>query len=83
MKPNPDDFAHWLRLTRAAEVLGSTPMNVLMQIKRGHLIGGEDEDGWLVDPESLAALLRQRDAGELPAVYKSGCSKDHGCQSCG
>jgi hypothetical protein len=64
-------------------MMQTTPLNVLMHIKRGLLVGREQEGGWLVDPESLAALLSKRAAGELPTVCQSGCSKNHGCPSCG
>ena len=73
----------WLPLTAAAEILGSTPLNVLMHVKRGHLTGVEGEGGWQVDPVSLAALLEKRREGAAPDVCRSGCSKTHGCKSCG
>ncbi|NJC89169.1 MAG: hypothetical protein FIB02_11675 [Desulfuromonas sp.] len=70
-------------LAQAAEALGSTPLNVLMHIKRGLLVGREQAGGWLVDPVSLEALLRRRHGGELPVVCKSGCGKKAGgCGSC-
>jgi len=83
MKSDRHDVAGWTPITEVAQLLGTTPLNVLMHIKRGLLVGREQEGGWLVDPESLTALLRKRDAGELLAVCQSGCSKHHGCQSCG
>ena len=83
MDTDSHDVAGWTPVAEVAQRLGTTPLNVLMHIKRGLLIGVEREDGWLVAPESLATLIQQRAAGELPAVCQSGCSKNHGCQSCG
>jgi hypothetical protein len=83
MDTDSHDVAGWTPVAEVAQRLGTTPLNVLMHIKRGLLTGREQEGGWLVDPESLAALLRKRDVGELPALCRSGCSKNHGCQSCG
>jgi hypothetical protein len=83
MKSDSHDVAGWTPVADVAQRLGTTPLNVLMHIKRGLLVGVEQEGGWLVDPESLATLIQQRDAGELPALCRSRCSKNHGCQSCG
>jgi hypothetical protein len=83
MKSDSHDVAGWPPVADVAQQLGTTPLNVLMHIKRGLLAGVEQEGGWLVDPESLTTLIQQRVAGELPAVCQSGCSKKHGCQSCG
>ncbi|TLM65917.1 MAG: hypothetical protein FDZ69_08130 [Deltaproteobacteria bacterium] len=83
MTNDHDPVETWLPLAAAAEALGSTPLNVLMHIKRGLLAGVEKESGWQVDPASLAALLRQRGEGGAPAVCRSGCSKAGGCKSCG
>lgn len=83
MQSDRHDVAGWTPVAEVAQIMETTALNVLMHIKRGLLVGREREGGWLVDPESLAALLRKRAAGELPAVCQSGCSKNHGCQSCG
>jgi hypothetical protein len=83
MKSDRHDVTGWTPVAEVAQRLGTTPLNVLMHIKRGLLVGIEQEGGWLVDPESLAALLGKRAAGELPAVCQSGCSKKAGgCGSC-
>lgn len=74
---------NWLSLSAAAAVLGSTPLNVLMHVKRGHLLGIEGESGWLVDPASLATLLDTRRAGDAPTVCSRSCArKTGGCGSC-
>jgi hypothetical protein len=73
----------WVSITRVAEELGSTPLNVLMHIKRGLLVGVEKDGHWLVETRSLAALLRRKLAGETPAVCSSRYKKAHGCGGCG
>ena len=83
MNTDNHEIESWMPITEAARLLGSTPLNVLMHIKRSLLVGRESEDGWLVDPVSLTALLDKRREGAVPAVCQSGCSKKHGCQSCG
>lgn len=77
------DVEHWLPLAHAAETLGTTPLNVLMHIKRGLLLGVELDSSWMVDPKSLTALLSKRSEGKVPAVCQSGCAKRAGgCGSC-
>ncbi len=80
---NNHEFTHWLSLEEAAQKLGSTPLNVLMHIKRGLLVGADPEGSWVVDPASLEELLSKREDGEVPQVCKSGCGKKAGgCGSC-
>lgn len=84
MKSALCDRYTWLPLVSAAEQLGSTPLNVLMHIKRGLLVGREGAAGWLVDADSLDVLLARRQRGAVPAVCRSGCGKQAGtCGSCG
>ncbi len=71
-----------LPLEEAAAQLATTPLNVLMHIKRGVLAGVETTDGWEIMAASLAALLQQRAEGAAPVVCASGCSKAGGCGSC-
>ena len=83
MNAQDHDGEGWLPLAAAAEILGSTPLNVLMHVKRGQLHGVEQECGWLIAPDSVATLLARRRAGEAPAVCSSGCAgRTAGCGSC-
>lgn len=66
----------------AARRLGTTPLNVLMHIKRGELAGEERADGWRVDAASLDALCRRRAQGGVSLVCRSGCGKAAGCGTC-
>ena len=83
MNVEPVDKNNWVSLAQAATILSSTPLNVLMHIKRGVLTGVEQEGDWLVAPDSLAVLLLTRREGNAPAVCSNSCSKAHGCKSCG
>lgn len=84
MKSETCESNTWLPLVSAAEQLGSTPLNVLMHIKRGLLVGREGAAGWLVDADSLGALLARRQAGAAPTVCRSGCGKPaRSCGNCG
>lgn len=83
MQANPTVKPQWFTLAQAAETLGSTSLNVLMHVKRGLLVGEEDADGWRVEGQSLAALVQKRGETGAPTLCASGCSKTHGCKSCG
>ena len=71
-----------MTVAEVAEALGTTPVNVLLFIKRGLLEGLESEDGWVVAPESFAAF-RASEAGKIGrATCRSACSRAGGCGSC-
>jgi len=71
-----------ISLDEAARRLQTTPLNVLMHLKRGLLAGVEENDLWQIDADSLAALLEKTGGGKAANVCASGCSKKHGCSSC-
>ncbi len=84
MKIEESELEQWLSLEQAAVELGSTPLNLLMHIKRGLLEAIEQEDGWRVDRWSLAALRRRRAEEPAALVCRSACGKPTGgCGSCG
>ena len=83
MNGNNSPVDGWVPLAQAAEILTSTPLNVLMHIKRGLLVGKECEDGWRVAAQSLEALVRQRGETGAATVCASRSVKAHGCKSCG
>lgn len=71
-----------MTVAEVAETLGTTPVNVLLLIKRGLMEGRESDDGWVVASESLAAF-RASEAGKIGrATCRSACSKAGGCGSC-
>jgi len=74
---------NWIPTAQAAEKLGTTPLNILMHIKRGSLLGVENDGVWLVESASLEALVRKRKEGIMPDVCQRGCAKHAGgCGSC-
>jgi|LGOV01.1.fsa_nt_gb hypothetical protein len=71
-----------MSVDEVAQALGTTPVNVLLFIKRGLLVGHEDENGWLVDGESFATF-RNSEAGQAGRAHcRSACSRAGGCGSC-
>lgn len=68
-------------INEVAELLQTTPLNVLMHIKRGKLIGTEEEGTWSVDSQSLAAFRAVREGADK-TLCRSGCSRTGGCASC-
>jgi hypothetical protein len=71
-----------MSIDEVAQALGTTPVNVLLFIKRGLLAGREDEDGWLVDGESFAAFRNSEAGQDGRAHCRSACSRAGGCGSC-
>ena len=71
-------------LTEAAKLLHSTPLNVLMHIKRGLLVGFETDNGWEVSSDSLEDLTVKTEGGQVNGVCASNCAKKHACgRGCG
>lgn len=69
--------------TAAAE-LSTTPLHILMHIKRGLLRASEGVDGWQIEADSLVTLLAQRAAGAAPLTCQSSCAHAGSCSSsCG
>ncbi len=66
-------------LSDAAKVMQTTPLNVLMHIKRGLLKGVEEKGRWLVNPESMEALLAKTGGSKADNVCSSGCDKKNAC----
>ncbi len=70
-------------IDEAARRLQTTPLNVLMHLKRGLLQGVEEDDLWRIDAQSLAELQARTGGGKAADVCASGCRKKNGCSSCG
>lgn len=68
-----------LPLAVAAQKMGTTPLNILMHIKRGMLQGVEIDGVWTIDNQSLEALMAKTGGGKAQDVCASGCSKKHAC----
>jgi hypothetical protein len=70
-----------LSVDAVAQKLGTTPLNVLLYIKRGQLKGEEIEGKWYVEPESLAALMSAKNGiGSAPCT--PACGHGGGCGGC-
>lgn len=73
--------AEKISLDEAASRLQSTPLNVLMHIKRGLLAGVEIDDSWWIEVASLESFLADREEPSMAQVCQSSCA--HKCPSCG
>jgi hypothetical protein len=71
-----------ISVEEVAKVLGTTPLNVLLFIKRGQLAGKEVEGVWHVDRESFAEFLESPAARNGSAPCRSACSRASHCGSC-
>jgi hypothetical protein len=71
-----------LSVEEVAKTLGTTPLNVLLFVKRGHLKGKEVDGRWFVDPESFAEFLQTPAARDGSAPCRSACSRSSQCGSC-
>lgn len=73
-----------LPIAEVAQRLQTTPLNVLMHIKRGLLQGCEGEDGWQIERASLEVFLAATGGVKATGVCATGCAAKHACGgSCG
>lgn len=70
-----------LSTEEVAQELGTTPLNVLLYIKRGQLTGQEIEGKWYIEADSLAALKSQA-SGVGSAPCTPACGHGGGCGGC-
>lgn len=68
-------------LSEAAERMGTTELNVLMHLKRGFLIGEENQGQWYVHETSLKGFLAANSHSKVETVCQSGRCR-HSCGSC-
>lgn len=73
------DRTERLPVPLVADRLNTTPLNVLMHIKRGLLRAVEKEGAWLVDVRSLDELLAKTGGGKAETACSSGCARNHAC----
>ena len=69
----------FISIVEAAKVMQTTPLNVLMHIKRGLLKGIEEQGQWYIEKVSLEALLNETGGGKADGVCASGCAQKHAC----
>ena len=68
-----------LPISTVAEKMNTTPLHVLMHIKRGLLTGIEEDGVWMVDCESLEAFLAKTGGNKAEDICASGCAQKHAC----
>ncbi len=68
-----------LPVADVAKEMKTTPLNVLMHIKRGLLTGEEIDGAWYVPADSLASYLSEQGEAAHGSLCKSHCK--HGCSS--
>lgn len=66
-------------ISEVANILQTTPLNILMHIKRGLLLGHEEDGVWMIDQASLDAFLAKHGGARSVDVCASGCAKKHAC----
>lgn len=64
-----------------AEQLKTTPLNVLIHIKRGLLQGCEENGVWLVERHSLEMFMAKTGGSKAKGVCSSVCADRHACGS--
>lgn len=68
-----------ITIVKVAEQLKTTPLNVLMHVKRGLLKGTEEDGLWMIDKASLDTLLARTGGGKAADVCSGGCTRKHAC----
>jgi len=69
----------FISLEETAKILQTTPLNILMHIKRGLLKGTEDDGQWLIERASIDALMEKTGGRKADHVCTSGCARQHAC----
>ncbi len=69
----------WLTVAVVAKRMNTTSLNVLMHIKRGLLLGVEEDSIWMVDGQSLDALLAKTGGDKAEDLCASSCTNKHAC----
>lgn len=73
-----------LTVTEAAAALSTTPMAILMLMRRGELVGIEVDGSWQITAASLEKVLAGKKTDEPLVECRSSCAaKAGGCASCG
>jgi hypothetical protein len=69
----------YITLEDTARLLSTTPLNVLMHVKRGLLAGVEENGSWMIDGRSLEIMLKITGGSKAEGVCASGCAGKHAC----
>lgn len=68
-------------LEQAAELLATTPMNILMHLKHKLIVGIEADGGWKIDLASLNAFKVEHNGKDKTLCKKHTCQHS-ACGSC-
>lgn len=68
-----------LSIDVVAKALNTTPLNILMHVKRGMLAGGEEDGRWLIEKTSLDAFVAKTGGSKAGDVCARGCARKHAC----
>lgn len=68
-----------ITILMAAEILNTTPLNILMHVKRGMLEGTEGEGGWMIAKASLDALVAKTGGLKSAGLCNSNCAQKNAC----
>ena len=68
-----------LPIKEVAQMLQTTPLNILMHIKKGLLKGVEEEGSWLIERTSLEIFLKKTGGVKAADVCATGCAERHAC----
>ena len=73
-----------LSLSKTAQLLKTTQVNVLMHIRKGLLDQVEEDGLWYVTIDSFESFVSQNGIRKSDSVCASGCGRHAGCSSsCG
>lgn len=78
-----EDSREFIPVEEAARVLATTPLSVLMRLRRKVLEGREVEGRWFVVRESLERLQAEGSDADAEPLCRSHCTAKGGCSSCG
>ena len=77
--------ADLVSLEEAAQQLGTTPVNVLLHVKRGSLAGREVQGTWRIEAASLQQLQHTLEAAQATsgaAECRPACHHGKACGGC-
>lgn len=78
------DEAGFLTLSKTAQLLKTTQVNVLMHVRKGLLEQVEKDGLWYITISSFEAFVSQNGIKKSAAVCASGCARAASCgSSCG
>jgi hypothetical protein len=81
-EPTMEQHKKWMTINEAAEALNSTPLNVLMHVKRGLIHGLEHEHQWFVERQDVETIVAKNEGRKMNAIFSGQCGKHKQCSGC-